>query len=312
MEVLPSKATSGRRFLQPYTLFRCDHCLKSNLDTQLVKRFQMRRAGLVGWQKLAGCLLPANGGEELGKKTIWTIAHRGASGHAPENTMAAFRRAVELGARFLETDLQITRDARVIAIHDFTLDRTTTGKGQVHLLTLEQIRALDAGGWFSDGRAGAFSGERVPTLKEILDFGKENDVIFYLEIKSGPAWGIEHAVVAELRDQNASARVVILSFDPGTLDSVRRLDSTVMTGFLCEHPSGDLVERTVRAGARQLVARGDLITPAVVEKAHHAGLQVVAWTINEADQMRQLIATGVDGIITDYPDRLLSVIDATN
>jgi glycerophosphoryl diester phosphodiesterase len=244
----------------------------------------------------------------MGKKVIWTIAHRGASGHAPENTMAAFRHAVELGASFIETDLQITRDARVIAMHDFTLDRTTNGKGQVHLLTLEEIRTLDAGAWFGDHEGKAFPGERVPTLKEILDFAKERDVIFYLEIKSGPAWGIEHAVVAALRDQNASARVVILSFDPSTLDSVHRLDSTMMTGFLCEHPSNDLVERTVRAGARQLVARGDLVTSAVVDKAHHAGLQVVAWTINEVDQMQRLIGTGVDGIITDYPDRLLSVL----
>jgi glycerophosphoryl diester phosphodiesterase len=251
---------------------------------------------------------PANGEEEMGTKAIWTIAHRGASGHAPENTMAAFRRAVELGARFIETDLQLSRDAQVIAIHDFTLDRTTNGKGQVHLQTLEQIRALDAGAWFGDRGAGPFSGERVPTLKEILDFAKEHDVIFYLEIKSGPSWGIEHAVVAELRDQNASARVVILSFDPATLDSVHRLDSTMMTGLLCEHPSSDLVERTVRAGARQLVARGDLITPDVVEKAHHAGLQVAAWTINEAEQMRRLIATGVDGIITDFPDCLFKVL----
>ncbi len=244
----------------------------------------------------------------MGKKSIWTIAHRGASGHAPENTMAAFRRAVELGATFIETDLQITRDAQVIAIHDFTLDRTTTGKGQVHLLTLEQIRALDAGSWYGGAGEGKFAGERVPTIGEILDFAKEHDIIVYLEIKSGPAWGIEHAVVAALRDQNASARVVILSFDPSTLDSVHRLDSTMMTGFLCEHPSNDLVERTVRAGARQLVARGDLITPTVIEKAHHAGLQVVAWTINEPEQMLRLIDVGVNGIITDYPDRLLSIL----
>ncbi len=222
--------------------------------------------------------------------------------------MAAFRRAVELGARFIETDLQLTRDARVIAIHDYTLDRTTSGKGQVHLMTLEQIRALDAGAWFGDHGAGPHSGERVPTLEEILDFAKEHDIIFYLEIKSGPAWGIEHVVVAALRDHNASARVVILSFDPATLDSIHRLDSTMMTGFLCEHPSGDLVERTVRAGARQLVARGDLITPSVVEKAHHAGLQVAAWTINETEQMRHLIKVGVDGIITDYPDCLFRVL----
>lgn len=222
--------------------------------------------------------------------------------------MAAFRRAVELGARFIETDLQITRDARVVAIHDFTLDRTTSGKGQVHLLPIEQIRALDAGAWFGDRGTKSFSGERVPTLEEILDFAKVHDVIFYLEIKSGPAWGVEHAVVAALRDHNASARVVILSFDPAALDSVHRLDSTMMTGFLCEHSSNDLVERTVRAGARQLVARSDLVTPAVVEKAHHAGLQVVAWTINEPEQMRRLIEAGVDGIITDYPDRLLTVL----
>jgi len=226
--------------------------------------------------------------------------------------MAAFRRAVELGATFIETDLQITRDARVVAIHDFTLDRTTNGKGEVHLQSLEQIRSFDAGSWFTAGEGPGFAGERVPTLDEILTFAKEHDVVFYLEIKSGPAWGVEHAVAEALRTYNASARVVILSFDPSALDAVHRLDGALMTGLLCEHPSGDLVERTVRAGARQLVARGDLITPAVVEKANHAGLQVVAWTINEAEQMRRLIATGVNGIISDYPDRVLNVVRGTS
>jgi glycerophosphoryl diester phosphodiesterase len=242
------------------------------------------------------------------RKIVWTIAHRGASGHAPENTMAAFRRAVELGATFIETDLQITRDARVIALHDFTLDRTTNSKGQPHLMTLDEIRALDAGSWFKGQGNGDFSAERIPTLEEVLDFAQEHDLIFYLEIKSGPAWGVEHAVAAALRTKNASARVVILSFEPAALDAVHRLDGALMTGLLCEHPSGDLVERTVRAGARQLVARGDLITPAVVEKANHAGLQVVAWTINEPEQMRRLIEIGVNGIISDYPDRVLSVL----
>ena len=244
----------------------------------------------------------------MGSKNIWVIAHRGASGYAPENTMAAFRRAVEMGAPFIETDLQITRDARVIAMHDFTLDRTTNGKGQVHLSTLEGIRRLDAGAWFDGRGPESFAGERVPRLEEILDFAKAYDANFFLEIKSGAARGVEHAVVAALRDRGALARVVILSFEPATLDVVHQLDSAMMTGLLCEHPSNDLVERTVRAGARQLVARGDLITTPDVEKAHRAGLQVVAWTINEPEQMRHLIATGVDGIITDYPDRLLRVL----
>ena len=240
---------------------------------------------------------------------MWVVAHRGASAYAPENTMAAFRRAVELGARFIETDLHLTRDARVVAMHDATLDRTTNGHGLVDSLSLKDVRALDAGSWFAAPSAKSFAGERVPTLNEILQFAKEKDVIFYLEIKSDATWGVEHAVVASLRDTGEAARVIILSFDPATLLSVNRLDQTMMTGYLCEHPSNDLVERTVRAGARQLAARGDLVTPDLVKKAHHAGLQVVAWTINEPDQMRRLIAAGVDGIMSDYPDRLLRVLD---
>jgi len=239
---------------------------------------------------------------------LWVVAHRGASGHAPENTLAAFRRAVELGAQFIETDLQITRDARVVAIHDLTLDRTTDGQGPVYQQTLKEIRALDAGKWFASNPRESFTGERIPTLKEIFQFAVERDVNFYLELKSGANWGVEHAVVAALREFNAIARVVILSFDTFTLDSVYQLDETIMTGFLCEIPSNDLVERSVQVGARQLAPRGDLVTPALVKKAHNAGLQVVTWTINEPEQMRRLIEAEVDGIMTDYPDRLVQVL----
>src|ERR1700730_73718 len=97
------------------------------------------------------------------------IAHRGASGHAPENTLAAFRKAVSLGVGFIETDLQWTRDARFVAIHDDTVDRTTNGHGAVHDLTLEAIRKLDAGSWFGS----EYAGERIPTLAEILEFSKK-------------------------------------------------------------------------------------------------------------------------------------------
>lgn len=239
---------------------------------------------------------------------MWVVAHRGASGYAPENTMAAFRRAVELGASFIETDLQVTRDIQVIAMHDSTLDRTTNGKGPVHLRTLEELRALDAGAWFDSRRCGSFAGERVPTLNEVLRFATERDVNFYLEIKSGDTWGVEHAVAAALRDLNVSARVVILSFDPSTLDSMNRIDRNIMTGFLCEHPAGDLVKRAVQIGARQIAPRGDLITSALVDQAHRAGLKVVTWTINDPEQMRHLIAAGVDGIMSDYPDRLAGVL----
>src|SRR6266702_780459 len=100
------------------------------------------------------------------------IAHRGASGNAPENTLAAFRKAVALGATFIETDLQLSRDARFVAIHDATVNRTTNGQGAVHDMTLADLRRLDAGSWFGS----EFAGERIPTLEEILEFSKKNDV----------------------------------------------------------------------------------------------------------------------------------------
>ena len=110
------------------------------------------------------------------KPEMLVIGHRGASGHAPENTMAAFRKAVALGAAFIETDLQLSRDAHFVAIHDDTVNRTTNGRGSVHDLTLAELRQLDAGSWFGS----EFSCDRIPTLEEILQFSKKNDVVFYL------------------------------------------------------------------------------------------------------------------------------------
>jgi len=235
---------------------------------------------------------------------VWVVAHRGASGHAPENTLAAFRRAVELGANFIETDLQLSRDARFVAIHDDTLDRTTSGHGPVHGLALAELRELDAGSWFGP----QFAGERIPTLEEILRFACESDVVFYLEIKPGGAWGLEHALVGALQDAGEAVRAVILSFEPASLAAVRRLEPTLMTGFLFDQADAGVVQQAVRAGVRQLAPRGDLVTPALVAQARRADLQVVTWTINEPAHMRALIATGVDGIMTDYPDRLVAVL----
>jgi glycerophosphoryl diester phosphodiesterase len=235
---------------------------------------------------------------------VWVVAHRGASGHAPENTLAAFRRAVELGANFIETDLHLSRDARFVAIHDPTLDRTTNGRGPVHTLTLAELRKLDAGSWFGP----KFSGERIPTLEEILDFARESDVVFYLEIKAGGMWGMEPALVGALRDAREVGRAVVLSFDPGTLAAIRRLEPTLMTGFLFDHSYPDVVGRAVDVGARQLAPRGDLVTPELVAQAHGADLQVVTWTINQAEHIRAMIAAGVDGIMSDYPDRLVAAL----
>ncbi len=235
----------------------------------------------------------------------WVIAHRGASGHTPENTMAAFERAVQLGAPFIETDLHLTRDAHFVAIHDATLERTTNGRGNVHDFTLHELRRLDNGLWYDR----AFMGQRIPTLEEILEFARKHDVVFYLEVKYDSAWGMHHALVGALRKEQDAARTIVISFDAATLESVRKLDASVMTGLLLEAKDMDATKRAVEVGARQLCPKFSIVTRDFVHEAHRADLHVATWTVNQAEDMRALIAAGVDGIMTDFPDRLQAVLE---
>lgn len=232
------------------------------------------------------------------------IAHRGASGYAPENTFAAFRRAVAQGISFIETDLHLTRDAHFVAIHDETVDRTTNGHGSIHDMTLAEVRRLDAGSWFGS----EFMGERIPTLEEILEFTKKHDVVFYLELKPSGFWGGEHALISALRDTGEIPRCVVISFDPAILAALRKIEPTLMTGLLHDGKTEGPFEKAVEIGARQLAVRGDLITANFIEKARKRDLQVVCWTVNSPAHMRMLASAGVDGIMSDYPDRLLMVL----
>lgn len=231
------------------------------------------------------------------------IAHRGASGYAPENTFAAFRKATAMGAGFIETDLQLSRDARLVAIHDATVNRTTNGQGAVHDLTLAELRRLDAGSWFGS----EFAGERIPTIEEILEFAKKHDVVFYLELKPSGSWGGEHALISALRESGEIARTVVISFDPAILANARKIEPTVMTGLLFEGQISDPLAKAIEIGARQLAVRGSLVTPRLLKEARQRDLQVVCWTVNHPAHMRLLSEAGVDGIISDYPDRLLEL-----
>jgi glycerophosphoryl diester phosphodiesterase len=242
---------------------------------------------------------------------VWVIAHRGASGIAPENTLAAFRKAVEMGAGFIETDLQLSRDARLVALHDDTLERTTDGRGPVYSKPLEELRKLDAGSWFRDSNpeaASRFAGERIPMVEEILALGRELEIGLFLEIKpTGPS-GAEHAIVGALHACGEVPRSVVLSFSPSVLKRVRQLDPLVVTGFLYSDRLPTAIATAVDAGARQLLPRTDRVTPELVTEAHAHDLRVVAWTANTTDEMQKLIFAGVDGIITNYPDRLVELL----
>jgi glycerophosphoryl diester phosphodiesterase len=235
---------------------------------------------------------------------VLAIAHRGASGYAPENTLAAFRRAVTQGVTFIETDLQLTRDAHFVAIHDETVDRTTNGHGAVQHMTMAEIRRLDAGSWF----ASEYMSERVPALEDVLEFARKNDVVFYLELKPSGYWGGEHALISALRNSAEVARSVIISFDPAILESLRKIEPTLMTGLLYNGQIENPFEKAEEIGARQIAVRGDMVTPNFLVQARKRDLQVVCWTVNSPAHMRMLASAGVGGIMTDYPDRLLAVL----
>jgi glycerophosphoryl diester phosphodiesterase len=235
------------------------------------------------------------------------IAHRGASGHAPENTMASFRLAAEMGAKFIETDLHLTRDAKIVAMHDATVDRTTNGRGPISKMSLAELRGLDAGTKFLSVDGKSYKGERVPTLDEILEFAKTADVTFYLELKESQGWGFEQSLVGALRRADAMKRVVIISFDAEVLATVKRIEPELAIGFLVEKPTTQLIEKAVALGAKQFLPRADRISSELIAAAHEAKLLVVVWTVDEIEDMHTVVALGVDGIISDYPDRLLAL-----
>jgi len=247
------------------------------------------------------------------------FAHRGASGEAPENTLAAFRRAVEIGVAYAELDVHVTRDGQVVVIHDEMLERTTNGQGKVQEHTLAQLQQLDAGYWFSadGGRQFPFraAGVRIPTLAEVLRGSPE--LRFTVEIKQVEP-PIEELVIAVVRDCSRAQDVILASEHDRVIARVRDLAPGLATSF----SAGEVVDFIQRVSIGQLAAYQPaglalqippefhtipLVTAATVGAAHALGLEVHVWTINEPQEMERLLDLRVDGIMSDFPGRLLEV-----
>ena len=250
------------------------------------------------------------------------LAHRGASALAPENTIEAFRLAVEAGAGGLELDVHMTRDGHIVVIHDATVDRTTSGTGAVSEMTLDELRRLDAGHNFSSdgGPARPYRGRgvRVPTLEEVLE--EFPAVAVNIDIKVGSP-GIEESVLGVLRETKALGRALVVSTLHDVVKRFRKVSGGhVSTGasrweigifyissrFRLEH----LVRPAYDALQVPLRHRGiPLVTPRFLKAAHANGVRVDAWTINQADEMRRLLDLGVDVIMTDRPGTLAEVLE---
>jgi glycerophosphoryl diester phosphodiesterase len=246
------------------------------------------------------------------------IAHRGASAEHPENTLPAFERAWQAGTPFLETDCHATADGEIVLIHDATLDRTTDGTGPVRERSWAEIAGLDAGYRFSPGDDRApyrGRGIHVPQLAELL--AALPDARVNLEIKQADP-PIAERVLQVIREARAEDRVLLTAEDATLLDAVRALGPRTAIGSSVEdvldffralhegriasfRPAGQVLQIPVEAFGERLV------TPSTIDAAHRVGLFVHVWTVNDPGAMRELLALGVDGLMSDDPARLVAV-----
>jgi glycerophosphoryl diester phosphodiesterase len=227
------------------------------------------------------------------------IAHRGASGHLPENTLPAYQLAVAQGADMIEIDLHRTRDAAVVITHDEDL-RGLGGRGEIADASLADVRALDAG-----------RGERVPLLAEVLDrFGPK--IAFNLELKRGTRAeyaGVEADALAAVEQRDLLSRTLFSSFYDGVLARLRALSSAARIALLLSPQSAENpIERARRLGAEAINPWRGLVRRDLVEAAHEAGLAVYVFTVDEVAEMERMLALGVDGLFTNFPDRMRALL----
>jgi glycerophosphoryl diester phosphodiesterase len=222
------------------------------------------------------------------------IAHRGASGYAPENTRAAFARAIAMEADAIETDVQLTADGRMVLFHDGTVDRASDGQGPLADYTLEELRRLDLGAWFGT----EFAGERVLTIEEALD-EFAGRIPFALEIKDPRA---AVPLVTLLAERGIAEGTEVTSFYWTALLDAQAANPALRYGFLTPAFEEDTVARIVRRGFAQVCPHVDRLTARRVALAHARGLDVRAWGIGRRDQVERLFETGADGATCNWPD----------
>lgn len=240
---------------------------------------------------------------------IQVVGHRGAAGTAPENSLAAFQQGIELGADWLELDIQFSLDGFPVVIHDANIDRTTNGTGRVASLSLRELKQFDAGSWFGS----QFRAERIPRLEEVLEMVRSSEVGVLIEIKADrrPSRDNLSKLAQVIRDQASADRIILQSFHGRV---VRAMASLLP---LCRHA---LLTRRVApvslwraAGWSEvdiLSVRWDLVTPRLCRSASRRKMGVWAWTVNHESVVRSLVDSGVEGIITDFPGRIRLWLDS--
>jgi len=220
------------------------------------------------------------------------IAHRGARASEPENTVRAMNKAFECGADAVEVDLRFTCDHKLVVIHDDTLERTTNGTGKVSNMTIEQLRALDAG-----------KGERIPELSEALSVAKRYSRPLVIELKEE---GMEWQVLEEVTEAGLGDKVIISSFIHTSLRNLKEKAPEIKTGVIIASVPVNPVRLVQDAKADVIFAKYSRITREFIDACvGYEGIEVYLWTVNTIDDLNNAISYGVDGVVTDNPCELI-------
>ncbi|OTW76150.1 glycerophosphodiester phosphodiesterase [Bacillus thuringiensis serovar cameroun] len=251
---------------------------------------------------------------------IKNIAHRGASAYAPEHTIAAYKLGQQLKGDYIEIDLQMTKDGHLVAMHDETVNRTTNGKGLVKEHTLEEMKQLNVGSFFNEKYPNLakkeFENAKVPKLKEIIEMFGHN-ANYYIETKSPDEYpGMEEKLLEIIKYYQISDKVIIQSFSEESLQKIHSLHANIpLVQLLSYQKSVQLNELEIEKYKTYCIGLGmnyKYIDSAYVKKIKKHGLEVHPFTVDNEKDMKKLLSWGVDGMFTNYPDRLHSILDLKN
>lgn len=245
----------------------------------------------------------SGGDTDESRNKIMNIAHRGASGYAPENTLAAFDKAVEMQADYIEIDVQLSKDDLPVVIHDDTLDRTTNGTGNISAHTFQELRSLDAGSWFDKD----YAGEKIPSLNEVLEmYGEKINIL--IELKSPELYpGVEEKVAEALAKYklDTSNNIVIQSFNHPSVIKSAELLPEITHGVLAGEDYKNVTDQQLQefaAYAEYFNPNLKIVSFELVDNVHQAGMKISPYTIKTKAEAERIYKFGVDGLITDYPD----------
>lgn len=245
----------------------------------------------------------------INSKSIIKVAHRGVPSLMPENTMSSFKHAIAMNIDVLEIDLHLSSDGELVVIHDHTLDRTSNHRGKVGDFTFDELQQVDVGVW----KGSTYEGERIPRFKDVLNLIKRTNLKLLIEIKKPHLYPqIEEKVLNEISESRIDeSQCIIQSFDLNCVKKLYTLNRNIELGILLRKKDRFIFKRRIKSFSQYVHyvnPHYKNVNPRLIRNVHKENMKILPYTVNDEKAMRSLIKIGVDGIITDYPQILETII----